>query len=215
MIFLHKLWINSFLCTINNHLSSWVTGTCHLKVAYHSGIQWIVIPSSHEIVIMSSINLLYILCSFHSFCVTVNEIFAQTVDVKDLLSSSVLFENYSSTPSYHKAGKIGGKIAEEFGVDISLNETMQVLLKLGDVMKQEVIWQKLYDKINGKMLKITHPLLKVIKSNKKRSLFLIGMVVTSGLTETINKDMTVSGRSISLVILYHIMLYGGSQWLNG
>ena len=118
----------------------------------------------------------------------------QPVDVKNLQSSSVLFQNYSSTPSFHRAGKIGGKIAEEFDVDVSVNETMQVSLKLGNVMKQEVLWQKLYDTVNGKMVQADHPLLKTIKSCKKRSLFLIGMVVTSGLSsETLDEDMAYGG----------------------
>ncbi|CAB3977504.1 Hypothetical predicted protein [Paramuricea clavata] len=128
---------------------------------------------------------------------TLNDVLIEPVDVKNLQSSSVLFQNYSSTPSFHKAGKIGGKIAEEFDVDVSVNETMQVSLKLGNVMKQEVLWQKLYDAVNGKMVKTDHPLLKAIKSCKKRSLFLIGMVVTSGLSsEILDEDMNFGVESV-------------------
>ena len=61
-------------------------------------------------------------------------------------------------------------------------------------MKQEVLWQKLYDTVNGKMVQADHPLLKTIKSCKKRSLFLIGMVVTSGLSsEILDEDMAYGG----------------------
>ena len=96
-------------------------------------------------------------------------------------------------PSFHKAGKIGGKIAEEFDVDVSVNETMQVSLKLGNVLKQEVLWQQLYNAVNSKMVKTDHPLLKAIKSSQKKSLFLIGMVVTCSVTETLDEDTTFGG----------------------
>jgi hypothetical protein len=117
----------------------------------------------------------------------------QPVDVKDHQRSSVLFENYTSMPSFHKAGKIGGKIAEEFDVDVSVNETMQVSLKLGNVLKQEVLWQQLYNAVNSKMVKTDHPLLKAIKSSQKKSLFLIGMVVTCSVTETFDEDRKFGG----------------------
>ncbi len=111
-----------------------------------------------------------------------------------------MFQNYSSTPSFHKAGKIGGKIAEEFDVDVSVNEMMHVSLKLGNVMKQEVLWQKLYDTVDGKKVKTDHPLLKAIKKSQKRSLFLIGMVVTSGLTETFEEETKVDGMSVLICV---------------
>lgn len=107
-----------------------------------------------------------------------------------------MFENYKSTPSFHKAGKIGGKIAEEFDVDVSINEIMQVSLKLGDVIKQEVVWQELYNLVNGKTVNVDHPLIKTIKSSSKKSLFLIGMVVTSGVISSFNEETNIDGRLI-------------------
>ena len=104
-----------------------------------------------------------------------------------------MFQNYTSSPSFHKAGKIGGKIAEEFDVDVSVNETMQVSLKLGNVMKQEILWQQLYDTFNGKKVKTDHPLLKEIKSSQRKSLFLVGMVVTCSFTGTFDGDTDIQG----------------------
>ena len=119
-----------------------------------------------------------------------NDILTEPIDVAQQ-KPSVLLENYASTPSFHKAGKIGGKIAEEFDVDVSVNETMQVSLKLGNVMKQEVLWQTLFDTFNGKLVKTDHPLLKEIKSSQRKSLFLIGMVVTCSFTGTIDKGTDI------------------------
>ncbi|XP_028402809.1 uncharacterized protein LOC114525619 [Dendronephthya gigantea] len=124
---------------------------------------------------------------------TLNDILTKEVDVKSHFCTSVLFKDYASTPSFHKAGKIGGKIAEEFDVDVSINETMQVSLKLGDVIKREVVWQELYDCVNGKAAKGDHPLLKTIKSSTKKSLFLIGMVVTSGVITSLDKETKFGG----------------------
>lgn len=72
-------------------------------------------------------------------------------------------------------------------------------------MKQEVVWQKLYDSVNGKVMQTDHPLLKLIKNSPKRSLFLIGMVVTSGLTtDSIITDTSVDGESNILIHIWKI-----------
>ena len=83
---------------------------------------------------------------------------------------------------------------------------MEVSLKLGNVMKQEVVWQQLYDSVNGKVMQTDHPLLKLIKNSPKRSLFLIGMVVTSGLaTDSIITDTNVDGESTMMIHLLENM----------
>ena len=79
-------------------------------------------------------------------------------------------------------------------MDVSVNETMEVSLKLGKVMKQEVLWQDLSDNVNGKLMKTNHPFIKLIKSSPKRSLFLILMVVTSGITTSIEEERDFGGR---------------------
>ena len=89
-------------------------------------------------------------------------------------------------------------------MDISVNETMEVSLKLGKVMKQEVLWQKLFDHVNGKMMKTNHPFVKLIKSSPKRSLFLILMVVTSGVTTTIEEERDFGGMSNIFIICIHL-----------
>ena len=115
-------------------------------------------------------------------------------------------ENYTSTPSYHRAGKIGGKIAQEFDVDVSVNETMEVSLKLGNVMKQEVLWQDLSDTVNGKKVKTDHKLVKAIKRSPKRSLFVIAMVVTSGTSvSSMDKEEGVAVNGMSLLIYQQIL----------
>ena len=117
----------------------------------------------------------------------------QVVNVEDLKKSSVLLQNYHSSPRYHKSGKIGGKIAEEFDVDLSIVETMDISLKLGNVTKQEVVWQKLYDATNGKQVRPDHPLVKSIRKRPTKSLFLIGLIVTSGVVAQDNVNTMVSG----------------------
>lgn len=115
-------------------------------------------------------------------------------------------ENYESTPSFHISGKIGGKIADEFEVDLSVNETLQVLMKLGKIVKKEISWQNLYDKLNNRKMKVDHPLLKAINKSKRRSLCLISMVVTSGSEMNLDEDKDVGGqgktfnKSIALAI---------------
>ena len=50
-------------------------------------------------------------------------------------------------------------------------------MKLGDITKKEILWEKLYEKVNGKNIKNDHPLVKMVTNNRKKKLFLIGMVI--------------------------------------
>lgn len=128
----------------------------------------------------------------------------QPVDVSSLKTSTVLFENYESTPSFHKDGKIGGKIAEEFNVDVSVNEMMEVSLKLGNVMKTEIPWQVLYDTVNNKKIKMDHPLIKVVQKSKKKTLFVINMTVTAGSEADLDekKEETIDGEYAAVISPY-------------
>ena len=84
-----------------------------------------------------------------------------------LASTSVLFENYQSTPSFERSGKIGAKVANEFNIDASMSKTLQIVMKLGKITKKEIIWEKLYEVIKEHQVKLDHPLIKMIKNKKE------------------------------------------------
>ena len=89
-------------------------------------------------------------------------------------------------------------------MDVSVNEMMEVSLKLGNVMKTEIPWQVLYDTVNNKKIKMDHPLIKVVQKSKKKTLFVINMTVTAGSEADLDekKEETIDGEYAAVISPY-------------
>ena len=60
-------------------------------------------------------------------------------------------------------------------------------MKLGNITKKEILWEKLYETINGRKIKVDHPLVQLVKNRKDTTLFVISMIIYSG-EETLNMN---------------------------
>ncbi|KAL9958297.1 hypothetical protein ACROYT_G035297 [Oculina patagonica] len=115
---------------------------------------------------------------------TLNELLTKPVDISGQVEKSIFIESYKNEPKFHVSGKLGAKIATEFGIDLSAVDSFTISMDVGTVTKREVRWGNLNDALADITLNLDNEYVQYILSKPRRSLCVIyETVATRGETE--------------------------------
>lgn len=126
---------------------------------------------------------------------TLNEILQERVDHTSIVKATEFISNYENDPSLHVSGKLGAKLAEELGIDVSATDSFTVKLNLGTLNKSEIRWQDLYDLLKDKKLNLDHEFVQGILKSKRRKLCIVHEVLTTTKETNIQSDLQVEGKA--------------------
>ena len=145
---------------------------------------------------------------------TMNPTFVKMNDLvqKDLnLSASknnfILLKDFEELPTLQVSGSVSAKILSEANVQLKAEEKLNVVLKLGDIEKNEVFWKQLSDALVNNPVTRNHPLYLRVKQHPSTSLcVVIGSISTKddGALEedkstSISTDDTLKVNNLSVI----------------
>ncbi|CAH3131846.1 unnamed protein product [Pocillopora meandrina] len=115
---------------------------------------------------------------------TLNELLTKPVVIKGHIEKSTFISDYKNEPKFHVSGKLGGKIASEFGIDASAIDSFTISMNVGTVLKREVTWDNLKKVLADTTLNLDHEYVQYILAKQRRSLCIIyETVATKGDTD--------------------------------
>lgn len=126
----------------------------------------------------------YSLCVFSLF---------QPVDISGQIKKSIFIANYKNEPKFHVSGKLGAKIATEFGIDVSATDSFTISMDVGDVIKREIQWSNLNDALGDINLNLDHEYVQYILSKRRRSLCVIYETVSTHGDSELDSDRNGQG----------------------
>lgn len=137
----------------------------------------------------------------------------QPVLIKGHIEKSTFISDYKNEPKFHVSGKLGGKIASEFGIDASAIDSFTISMDVGTVLKREVTWDNLKKVLADTTLNLDHEYVQYILAKQRRSLCVIyETVATKGDTD-LDSDSKEEGLTvfcfidITTVMKYCFMKY--------
>ena len=99
------------------------------------------------------------------------------------------------------SGKLGGKLAQELGIDVSTADSFIVKMDLGTINKSEIRWQDLNNALKDQTLNLDHEFVQAILNSKRRKLCIIHEILTTTKDTNIQSDLQVQGKGIVNVVL--------------
>lgn len=129
---------------------------------------------------------------------TLNELLTKPVHIKGHIEKSTFISNYKNEPKFHISGKLGGKIASEFGIDASAVDSFTISMDVGTVLKREVTWVNLKKALADTTLNLGHEYVQYIRTKQRRSLCIIyETVATQGDTDLDSDSREEGDASVS------------------
>lgn len=120
-------------------------------------------------------------------------VFCQPVDITSQIKKSVFIHNYKNEPQFHVHGKLGGKIAEEFGIDVSAIDSFTVSMDVGTVIKREVRWVELNEVLAELTLNLDHEFVQNILHKPRRSLCVVYETVLTSSEADVDSNSVEEG----------------------
>lgn len=120
-------------------------------------------------------------------------VFCQPVDIASQIKKSVFIQNYKNEPQFHVHGKLGGKIAEEFGIDVSAIDSFTVSMDVGTVIKREVRWVELNEVLAELTLNLDHEFVQNILDKPRRSLCVVYETVLTSSEADVDSNCVEEG----------------------
>ena len=137
----------------------------------------------------------------------------QPVLIKGHIEKSTFISDYKNEPKFHVSGKLGGKIASEFGIDASAIDSFTISMDVGTVLKREVTWDNLKKVLADTTLNLDHEYVQYILAKQRRSICVVyETVATKGDTD-LDSDSKEEGLTvfcfidITTVMKYCFMKY--------
>ena len=123
-------------------------------------------------------------------------LFPLPVLIKGHIGKSTFISDYKNEPKFHVSGKLGGKIASEFGIDASAIDSFTISMDVGTVLKREVTWDNLKKVLADTTLNLDHEYVQYILAKQRRSLCVIyETVATKGDTD-LDSDSKEEGLTV-------------------
>ncbi|XP_074627736.1 uncharacterized protein LOC141885759 [Acropora palmata] len=119
---------------------------------------------------------------------TLNEILTKPVDCVSKFEKSVFIRNYKNEPKFDVKGKLGGKLAQYFGIDASSIDSFTVDMNVGTVTKREVKWDVLNQLLADNTLNVDHEFVQTILGKPRRSLCIVYETVSTGRDADVDSD---------------------------
>ena len=107
---------------------------------------------------------------------------------------SVFIRNYKNEPKFHVKGKLGGKIAQYFGIDASSIDSFTVSMDVGTVIKRELKWNVLNELLADNTLNVDHEFVQYILGKPRRSLCIVYETVSTGSDADVDSDAAEEGK---------------------
>lgn len=126
---------------------------------------------------------------------TLNEILTKPVDISSQIKKSVFIRNYKNEPKFHVHGRLGAKVAEEFGIDVSAIDAFTVSMDVGTVIKREVGWGDLNEALADKTLNLEHEFVQYVIHKPRRSLCIVYETVATGSDADVDSDSLKEGNA--------------------
>lgn len=124
---------------------------------------------------------------------SLNELLTKPVDISGQIKKSIFIANYKNEPKFHVSGKLGAKIATEFGIDVSATDSFTISMDVGDVIKREIQWSNLNDALGDITLNLDHEYVQYILSKRRRSLCVIYETVSTHGDSELDSDRNGQG----------------------
>ena len=119
----------------------------------------------------------------------------QPVSYVSKLQKSVFIRNYKNEPKFHVKGKLGGKIAQYFGIDASSVDSFTVDMNVGTVIKRELKWDVLNELLADNTLNVDHEfVLQYILGKPRRSLCIVYETVSTASDAEVDSDADEEGK---------------------
>ena len=90
-------------------------------------------------------------------------------------------------------GKLGAKIATEFGIDVSAIDSFTVSMDIGTVTKKEASWKTLNSLLSDTAVNLDLEFVQYVLSRKRKSLCVVYETVTTRGDLDLNADSQVEG----------------------
>ena len=118
----------------------------------------------------------------------------QPVDCVSKFEKSVFIRNYRNEPKFDVKGKLGGKLAQYFGIDASCIDSFTVDMNVGTVTKREVKWDVLNQLLADNTLNVDHEFVQTILGKPRQSLCIVYETVSTGRDADVDSDADQEGK---------------------
>ena len=118
----------------------------------------------------------------------------QPVDCVSKFEKSVFIRKYKNEPKFDVKGKVGGKIAQYFGIDASSIDSFTVEMNVGTVTKRELKWDVLNQLLADNTLNVDHEFVQAILGKPRRSLCIVYETVSTGSDADVDSDVDQEGK---------------------
>ena len=117
----------------------------------------------------------------------------QPVSDASQIENCVFIHNYKNEPKFNVNGKLGTKIAKDFGIDISAVDSFTVSMDVGTVIKREVKWKDLNELLKDKMLNLDHEFVQYILAKPRRCICIVYQTVVTESDTDVDSDSVRKG----------------------
>ncbi|XP_068688511.1 uncharacterized protein [Montipora foliosa] len=124
---------------------------------------------------------------------TLDEILTKPVSDASQIENSVFIHNYKNEPRFNVNGKLGTKIAKDFGIDISAVDSFTVSMDVGAVIKREVKWKDLNELLKDQMLNLDHEFVQYILAKPRRCICIVYQTVVTESDTDVDSDSVRKG----------------------
>ena len=116
--------------------------------------------------------------SMNSTLVKITDLLTSNCEISGVLNlvdnkEFTLLKQFEELPILNIGGSLSAKIAKECNLDFKANDVLKLVLKLGDIEKNQVSWQKLHKELESKKINVNDEVFLTAKHSPRTSLCVV------------------------------------------